>query len=58
MQRQTSGYQWGEGKGKGQDRGRGTKAINYWIYNKLQGYIVQHEEYSQYFIVNTNGVYT
>ena len=24
--------------------------------NKLQGYIVQHKEYSQYFIINLNGV--
>ena len=24
--------------------------------NKLQGYIVQHREYSQYFIIATNGI--
>ena len=24
--------------------------------NKLQGYIVQHREYSQYFIITRNGV--
>ena len=26
---QTHGYQWGEGKGKGQDKGRGLKGTNY-----------------------------
>ena len=25
--------------------------------NKLQGYIIQHTEYSQYFIITINGVY-
>ena len=26
---QTSGYQWGEGRGEGQDRGREVKGTNY-----------------------------
>ena len=31
---QTSGYQWGEGSGKGQDRGRGLRSTCYWVQNK------------------------
>ena len=46
----------GQGR-RGQDRGWDEKVqtIAYKI-NKLQGYIVQHREYSQYFIKNFNGV--
>ena len=54
---QTSGYQWGEGSRKGQDRGRGLRCTNYYFkINKVQGYIVQRKEYSHYFIVPLNGV--
>ena len=28
---QTSGFQWGEGKGEGQDGGRGLRGINYYV---------------------------
>ena len=28
---QTSGYQWGEGKGEGQDRSRGLRGTNYYV---------------------------
>ena len=28
---QTSGYQWGEGNGKRQYRGRGIKGVNYYV---------------------------
>ena len=47
---QTSGYQWGEGRGRG-NIGVGDKEVQTTMYkmNKLQGYIVQHREYSQYF---------
>ena len=45
----------GRGKG-GLHRGRGLRGTNYYAQNKLQGYIVQHGEYSQYFIITLNGV--
>ena len=46
-----------KGRGEGQDRGRELRGTNVVMYiNKLQGYIVQHREYSQYFITNLNGV--
>ena len=54
---QTSGYQQGEGGGEGQDRGRGLRGTNYYVLiNKVQGYIIQHREYSQYFIITLNGI--
>ena len=28
---QTTGYQWGEGRGEGQDRGRGLRGTNYYV---------------------------
>ena len=28
---QTSGYQWAEGRGEGQDRGRGLRVISYYV---------------------------
>ena len=31
---QTSGYQWGEGRGEGQDRARRVKATNCYVENK------------------------
>ena len=44
---QTSGYQWGNGREEGQDRGRELRSINsMYKIHKLQGYIVQHREYS------------
>ena len=53
---QTSGYQWGEGQGEGKYRGKGVRGINYYVKTKLQRYIVQHGEYSQYFIITINGI--
>ena len=47
---QTSGYQWGEGRSKGQDRSYEVQTTMYKI-NKLHGYIVQYREYSPYFII-------
>ena len=53
---QTSGYQ-GE-RGKGGKIGAETYKVQTTMYkiNKLQGYIAQHREYSQYFIITLNGV--
>ena len=31
IQEQTTGYQWGEGSGEGQDRGRGLRDIHYYV---------------------------
>ena len=47
----------GRRKGKGQGRGRGLKGKTpmYGI-NKIQEYIVQYREYSQYFITTLNEV--
>ena len=54
---QTSGYQWGEGRGEGQDKDRGLKVhTTMYKINKLQEYIVQHREYSQYCIITLKGV--
>ena len=44
---QISGYQLGKGRVEGQYRGRGLRGTNYYVKNELQGYIVQHREYSQ-----------
>ena len=44
------------GKVKGVVWGRGLKGTNYYVWNKLQGYIVQHEECSQNFIITMTGV--
>ena len=30
----TSGYHWGEGRGKGQDEGRELRGTNYYVQNK------------------------
>ena len=35
---------------------RRLRSTNYYLQNKLQGHIVQHREYSQYFIKAINGV--
>ena len=53
---QTRGYQWRQGSGKGQYRGKRVTGTNYQALNKLPGYIVQHGEYSQYFIITISGV--
>ena len=37
---QAIGYQWQERRGEEQYRGRGLRGTNYYVYNKLQGYIV------------------
>ena len=54
---QINDYQWWEEGKKGQDRGKGwrVKTTKYKI-NKLPVYIVQHWEYSQYFIKTLSGV--
>ena len=42
-------------KGKGQKRdGEGKIGVKYIA--RLQGYIAQQEEYSQYFVISINGV--
>ena len=41
---------WGQGK-----LGSGLRGTNYYVQNKLGGYIGQHREYSQYFIVTASG---
>ena len=46
----SSGYQWGEGRGEGQDRGRVQTSL--YKINKLQGYIVQHKELQPTFYNN------
>lgn len=46
----TSGYQWEQGSRGRQDRGREMRGTNYYVEDKLQSLIVQHGEYSQYFI--------
>ena len=33
-------YQWEQGKGEEQHRGRGLRDTNYYVSNKLRGYIV------------------
>ena len=40
--------------GEEQWRGKGLRGTNYHIENKLQGYIIQHWEYNQYFIITIN----
>ena len=35
---QTSGYQWGQGRGEWQYKDRGLRGTNYYVENKLQGY--------------------
>ena len=45
----------GRRKWEGQDRGR-IKRYKGLCMNKLQGYIVQHRDYSQYFIIAINGI--
>ena len=33
-QKQASGYQWEEGRGEGQDRNRGLRGTNYYVYSR------------------------
>ena len=48
---QTTGYQWGEGRGR-----RGVGSGKYKLLGvRLQGCVVQHGEYSQYFVITVNG---
>ena len=53
-----SDYQWGEGERERKNSSRRLRDILTAMYkiNKLQGYILQHREYSQYFIIPLNGV--
>ena len=44
-QKQTHGHRKGESRG-----------THYHVQNKLQGYVVQHKEYNQYFIITENEV--
>ena len=47
----------GEREEQGQKIGRRLRGTNYIRkINKQQGYIVQHKEYGQYFIITINGV--
>ena len=43
----SSGFQWRKGRGEGQYGDRGLRGTKY--YDKLQGCIVQHREYSPHF---------
>ena len=51
------GYQWEKGRGRSKAR-VGDKEIQITMHkiSKLQGYIVQHREYNQYFIITLNGI--
>ena len=40
----------------GEDKGVEVGNPNYWVEDMLQGYIVQHGEYSYYFVITVNGV--
>ena len=42
------------GRGKEQYRGRELRGTNDYVQNKVQGYILQNREHSQYFIITTN----
>ena len=45
----------GRGKKEGQNRGRELTGVNYNVQIKLQRYMAQHREYSQYFLTTING---
>ena len=53
---QTSGHQWERKRGMDKIRVGDKEVQTSMTKNKLQGYIVQHKEYSQYFIINLNEV--
>ena len=47
----------GEASEEGPDGGRGLRGTVYYVnINKLQGYIVCHRGYSQYFTITVSGV--
>ena len=54
---QSSGYHWEEGRERGNIgvRDKGVQNTMYKI-NKIQGYIAQHRQYSQYVIITLNVV--
>lgn len=49
----TSGYQ---GKGEGQQRGGEVGGKNYSVKDTLQRRIIQHRQYSRYFVMTVNGL--
>ena len=57
--KQASGYQWREGLGEGQVRGRGLRGTNYWYKIKRHKDVinVQHRDYSQYFVITLSITY-
>ena len=55
--KQTSAYQRGKRTGEGQFTGKGLRDTKYYLWNSLQGYIIQHREYSQYFKITKNGIW-
>ena len=44
----------GRGKRGEQDKHWGLRGTNYWVKSKLQGYVVQHGEYREYFLITVN----
>ena len=52
---QSSVYSWGKGRRRGKI-GLGDEEMQTIMseVNKLQGYIIQHREYSQYFVITIN----
>ena len=55
---QTSGHQWGKEGRRGKiDVCDQEVQITMYKINRLQGYILQHKEHSQYFIITLNRVY-
>ena len=52
---QTSGYQWGDRRDKIGLRGQEVKTTMYKI-DRLQGYMVEHREYSHYFKITIDGI--
>ena len=54
--KQTSGYWWGEERGKGKQRDKGLRGTNYhYKINKLRDYIINTGKLSHYFIISLNG---
>ena len=54
---QTSSYLWERGRGEA-TRKVGSQEVKTAMYkiNKVQGYVVQHKDYSQYFLITLNGI--
>ena len=46
----------GERKGGRDNRARGLRGTNSYIWNKLQEYIIQNRKYSPYCITSSNGI--